>query len=588
MKYLEIAQGSPRNRGFLVQYEKLSHYIKADEPLYRSFYTYDDTALKVVEETQSLKKFVGVRSVDKVLIDIDKADNSDRHTLNFLISTVFELEERGLSRKSMQAYFSGTGYHLVIPNSAFEFETSVRLPLIIKSTLKSMLPDIDTSIYSKLGIYRVAHTINNKSQLYKIPLTIDEVYNLEPEEIKELAKTPRLEYPYSELFADGELSEYVVTTPCPSEGNFKKVLEPTKIAPCVQSYLREGPISGTRHNIILRIISHFKRHGIPSEYSKAMIMHWNKDSLDATDLLEMVENSYNQNYRYGCNDEYLAARCQTRCIYFKHKDYNIDVKNAGDMQSELDERLTTNFDGRSIDLAKSFGLKDIDATIYPGELVTIFGPTGSNKTTLAQNLALGVDFKNDTVRKEWQIPTLFLSLELSAWYMHRRHLQIVTGLSKDEVNKDYKELFAQNSDLLNHLVIQTISPTLDQVKQKVRELQPAVVVVDYIDLMETPITIRGEYEKVKYISHGLSNMAVNSDLIVIQVSQVSRDYSRNEVLDLYAGKGSGAIENASRKVIGLNGQANSSKKALSVYKNTDGELFDVDLEWRPSFRMKCV
>jgi replicative DNA helicase len=172
--------------------------------------------------------------------------------------------------------------------------------------------------------------------------------------------------------------------------------------------------------------------------------------------------------------------------------------------------------------------------------------------------------------------------------MHRRHLQIVTGLSKDEVNKDYKELFAQNSDLLNHLVIQTISPTLDQVKQKVRELQPAGVVVDYIDLMETPITIRGEYEKVKYISHGLSNMAVNSDLIVIQVSQVSRDYSRNEVLDLYAGKGSGAIENASRKVIGLNGQANSSKKALSVYKNTDGELFDVDLEWRPSFRMKCV
>ena len=75
-------------------------------------------------------------------------------------------------------------------------------------------------------------------------------------------------------------------------------------------------------------------------------------------------------------------------------------------------------------------------------------------------------------------------------------------------------------------------------------------------------------------------------MIIIQVSQVSREYSRNEVLDLYAGKGSGAIENASRKVIGLNGQANSSEKTLEVLKNTDGELFKVDLEWQPNFRLR--
>ena len=81
-------------------------------------------------------------------------------------------------------------------------------------------------------------------------------------------------------------------------------------------------------------------------------------------------------------------------------------------------------------------------------------------------------------------------------------------------------------------------------------------------------------------------MAVNMYLIIIQVSQVAREYSKNEALDLYAGKGSGAIENASRKVIGLNGQADSPKKTLSMYKNTDGGLFSVDLEWRPSFRLR--
>ena len=83
-------------------------------------------------------------------------------------------------------------------------------------------------------------------------------------------------------------------------------------------------------------------------------------------------------------------------------------------------------------------------------------------------------------------------------------------------------------------------------------------------------------------------MAVNNDLIVIQISQVSREYSRNEVLDLYAGKGSGAIENASRKVIGLNGQPKSSKRQVRLFKNTDGELFDTAVEWTPSFRLRRI
>ena len=96
----------------------------------------------------------------------------------------------------------------------------------------------------------------------------------------------------------------------------------------------------------------------------------------------------------------------------------------------------------------------------------------------------------------------------------------------------------------------------------------------------------GEYEQIKQVSHYLSNLAVNMDIIIIRISQVSRDYSRNEALDLYAGKGSGAIENASRNVIGLNGQANDDNKSVHMYKNTDGELFDTELTWQPSFRFR--
>ena len=57
-------------------------------------------------------------------------------------------------------------------------------------------------------------------------------------------------------------------------------------------------------------------------------------------------------------------------------------------------------------------------------------------------------------------------------------------------------------------------------------------------------------------------------------------------MDLYAAKGSGAIENASRKVLGITGSAEDAGKKVSLYKNSDGDLFDIELEWTPSFRLK--
>ena len=58
------------------------------------------------------------------------------------------------------------------------------------------------------------------------------------------------------------------------------------------------------------------------------------------------------------------------------------------------------------------------------------------------------------------------------------------------------------------------------------------------------------------------------------------------MLDLYAGKGSGAIENASRKVVGILGEQNSTKREISVFKNTDGDTLKKTLTWTPSFRLK--
>ena len=583
MNYLEIARGTPINRGIMIESDKLINYI-SDEPLYRSVYQYDSSAIEYVKEKESLKNFYGVRYIDKIPIDIDKGDNTDEKTLDILRGLILELEEGSITEESFQCYFSGSGYHIILSGALFNFKAGIDLPYIVKQTLRKLIPYLDSSIYMRTGIYRVQHTLNRKTGLYKIPLHRDEVMNKDAKEIFEMAKNNRIDFEYHPLIGNGELKDKVITE-VPNVQVFNKISEPNKIVPCVQSMLKKGAQSGRRHVTAMRIISHFKRHGIPSHYAKLCMLHWNDKSMNEKQIMEMVENVYNRNYKYGCHDTIMMEHCKTQCIYFKRRDYLVDIKSADEMQGELHERLTTDFSGKTIDLGRALGI-DKESIIYPGELVTIFGPTGSNKTTFAQNLALGYDFNNNRIEVNWQIPTLFLSLELSSWYMHRRHLQIISEEDKETVNKNYDELYEKHKDKLEHIMVQTISPTLDKISEKVRELQPSLVIVDYIDLVDTPVNYRGEYEKIKYISHGLSNMAVNMDLIVIQISQVSREYSRNEVLDLYAGKGSGAIENASRKVIGLNGQSDSKIRAVRLFKNTDGELFDTEVEWTPSFRLR--
>jgi len=86
--YVEIAKGTPSNRGILIPHNTLAKYINSDESLYRSVYLYGDDAKEYVDKTDSLKNFFGIRNIDKVPVDIDKGDNSNEKTLDILRSII--------------------------------------------------------------------------------------------------------------------------------------------------------------------------------------------------------------------------------------------------------------------------------------------------------------------------------------------------------------------------------------------------------------------------------------------------------------------------------------------------------------------
>ena len=595
MKHVEVAINAPVNRGHLLslgQYEKSIRpsedvYLSGHKTLFRSTYLYGEDAQEYFKKHKTLKNFHGKRYIDQIPIDIDKGDNTNEYTLQQVQACHYSLsKELDLSLENYNIFFSGTGYHILLSADCFNFpQGDVDLPYIVKQTMNNLLDGIDLSVFSRTAIYREVHSINEKTGLKKIWIPGDQIGKLTAEEIINKANEFG-EHP-PDLWGEAVLDNYIVTD-VPDVKTLGRVSEPKNVVPCVQEMYNDGPQAGNRNNTILRIASHFRRNGIPSDATKAALLHWNDNQLENNIIIEKVEATYNGGYTYSCHDSLMMEHCKPKCTFYKRKDYVVDVLVSDDLQKDLESRMTADYNGRSLDIGKMFGFNEVDCMLYPGELMTIFGPTGSNKTALAQNLALGYDASEDVIMKDWQIPTLYLSLELSGWFMHRRNLQIVAGQNKQRVNKNFKQLYRHYQDELQHLKIQTVSPTLEQIQDKVRELQPALLIVDYIDLVETPGNVRGEYEQIKYISHRLSSMAVNMDVAVIQVSQVNRDYSKTQVMDLYAGKGSGAIENASRKVLGITGKADSTAKSVEMYKNSDGDLFNVKLEWTPSFRLRRV
>ena len=586
--YHEVAIGSPQQRGLLIPQEQIIDVILKhgqDSAIYKSLYLYDEEGKEYHKLRRTFKDFLGKRYIHDILIDIDRGDNTNDYTLNKTRGIIFELEELNVAKSAYNVYFSGTGYHIIISGESFNFPKGTKdLPFIVKETMNNLFSDVDLSVYNRTSIYRCENTLNQKSNLYKIQLEHREVQELTSNDILALAKSQRI-LDSKSIWGDGELEKHIITE-VPKIRVMDSNVEPRNIVPCVQKMYKIGPQEGSRNNTMMRIASHFFRHGIPSAAAKAALLEWNGGQLRSDIIIKKVEDTYRGGYKYGCKDVLMAKYCQTNCIHYKRKDYLIDVKNSEELQSELAERLETDFSGRTIDLAKLWGVENKDATVYPGELVTIFGSTGANKTALAQNIVLGYNAEHDQITKEAQIPTLFLSLELSGFVMHRRNLQIVANADKDMVVSNYKKLYDYHKEELSHIIMQSISPTIPQIQDKIKQLQPKCVVIDYIDLVDVPYNKRGEYEKLNFISHSLSNLAVNEDIIIIQISQVSRDYSRNQVMDLYAAKGSGAIENASRKVIGITGSSDSADKKVSIYKNSDGDLFDADLEWTPSFRLK--
>ena len=134
---------------------------------------------------------------------------------------------------------------------------------------------------------------------------------------------------------------------------------------CGQHIVNNGARVSNRHLTLLRLVSIWRRKGFTQEQCNLLGQSWistyPKD-FSNEEINRLVVDTFKQGYQYTCQDEILEAHCDTKCKYYKMKDYGhgVKLKNVDQMIDAYKKYIEES------KYNSEFNLKDvIDMTIIP-------------------------------------------------------------------------------------------------------------------------------------------------------------------------------------------------------------------------------
>jgi hypothetical protein len=215
----------------------------------------------------------------------------------------------GIPDRAVTIFFSGNrGFHYVIEPEIFGIKPSSTLTQVIRTCCSAVadacgLVTFDRTIYSSARMWRIPNSLNTKveTRSYKIKLTFDELKNLSEQQIRELAKNPRVlpAEDTSELPPEFESwwAKYVDTF---HEVQTLGSLRP-KTAPkfdgmpeCVKDIVQGGlKVPGMRNKAVVILATFCKAAQLTEDKARELLIAWVKkipDSMTSTKEYERIVN----------------------------------------------------------------------------------------------------------------------------------------------------------------------------------------------------------------------------------------------------------------------------------------------------------
>ena len=563
IRMVEIATGHVSNRNQVVPLSDISKYRFGPEQkteVYHSWYAFDEQLKQHINGVGTIQGFNGVYYVNNIILDYDKKDLTDDalyKAVHWLVNTEM-IEDLGINPEHLVIWYSGTGFHIEMPN-LFGFQPSTSLPGIVKETLTTLFPECD-NIYDGARLIRAGYSYNEKKSNFKIPFTVSQFNNHQmPAIIDESNKWQGIGDLDWSQYEFGDVKSYLkhlVKYPTKSEQTYtvrsQFRMDPNSVVTCMQTALNSPPVVGERNDTMMRIASWMRRWGMPERVVSHTLTEWSGLQSEAKEVARKI---FETGYEYSCKDGIMAKWCKTNCIYFKHKDYNMNVMNVDDMAEDYKSFLEKDM------TESSFNFKDIyqmnnDYWVLPGELVVVTGNTGMGKSTFVMNLVTQIPHLN----------CLFLSLENHKHLTFRRFCQMTHLMSKTQVNDAIKTSgVLKLQDAFKHIQICCDPPEISRLVDGIARSKPKVVEVDTTDM----VFMKGVYDEITKMNEvigQLKSVAQNQDCIVIAVHHVNKDAEREGFVKLGHLKGTSNTYQKADKVLTINARDNDRDSGFRMVK----------------------
>ena len=533
-----IGNASKRNNILNIKEFKLNGIIT---DCYRSIFLFDEGLKQYVERTKSIKGYSGKHISDSLVFDFDGDDlNAVRLEANNFCNYLYY--EYDVPYNYLRIAFSGSkGIHIIIPMQVIcEPEPKENFYKIYKGMAEDLVQGfkfIDLSIYDKARLFRMMNTINSKSGLYKIPLYFDELDGLTADAIRELAKTERKIETLS-------ISEMNIVKPLNdlyekwNDYQFDQLEKSTKRNEVLE--LLQGELSeGNRHDAVLRITGALQNKGMDYEFILEILKNWNKTNIPPLPLERLEAESSR------------VFRDNLKKITVDRKEI-LNLKDASNIYEDYVHKVTK--------CKVKTGFDKIDDRIrgmMPGETMCVLGKTSVGKSAFLHNIGLNYG-------KQSKEPVLFFSMEMPTTAVFERTMQIETGYSGYNIENLTRENDIECkakanlmfSELPNFYLITKNGLNLSQVREfilfgekNIYHKQTGLVLVDYLGL------VKGEgkdlYEQTSRVARGMKDLAKEINVPIIFLSQVTKQFTEFDELQINSARDSGSVDEASDFVLAL-------------------------------------
>lgn len=505
MLYKEFAL-SLSNRHHFHTPDKVDSFTNIASDTFMSLWDYDETVLDHVRTKKTLSGFAGnLHMPNEFIFDVDGANLKQAKDLTLGLLTLLDIPA--------QLYFSGSkGFHVHISGTAFKWQPCDNLHLKVKHVLKNVgiYDYADPLVIDKVRLIRVPNTLKIQSGYWKVPLTHDELLNIDQEWLDKNAIRPREGFNYRILDTN---PIFDVTIPLPKA----KLVSQSRSSGsndyvCIQRMMENAP-KGYRHMTALTIGSHLRKR-YPEDSVRALLEHW-RSKVHSTEhpfapeeMEKLINSIYNANngegYNYGCDSVMKDKYCSSSCNLYKAKAQTKPL-TINDMEQELINFYSS--DINPVDIGQLYNTK---FPIYPGEVMMIGAPPESMKSMLILNWALSLNRS-----------AYFLELEMSSRQVAQRVAMIQNGWNEEEMISHYSS-GKNGMPQMSHIHYEYSPCYVWEIKKKLQVLNfnPEIIFIDHCGLLKS--RFNDEMQRDKDISGELMLLAKDLNCIIIGIWEMPK------------------------------------------------------------------